>query len=160
MLGLLRDGFSLCDEQQSLRQPFLHIVDQVWKVLGDLIQGVLRRLVRALILVTQRVDDVAGRGFDASQRVEHVEHAPTALQARPCHLVVHHDALPVQPFCQRRQQSHLGESSRSAASSRRCSAARCRWHILVHTPVAHCINLELECQQKLPEGTLAQVAPC
>jgi hypothetical protein len=34
-----------------------------------------------------------------------------------------------------------------------------RWHIVVRTPVAHCVNLELEGQQQLPEGTLAQVAP-
>ena len=52
MHGLLCDGFSLDTEQQALRQPFLHIVDQVWKVLGNLIQGMLRRLVPVLILVT------------------------------------------------------------------------------------------------------------
>jgi hypothetical protein len=47
MFSLLRDGFRLCDEEQSLREPFLQSVDQVWKVLGDLIQGVLHRRVRA-----------------------------------------------------------------------------------------------------------------
>src|SRR5262249_11320146 len=91
VFGLLRDGFRLCDKKQSRREPFLHIVDQVWKLLGDLIQGVLYRLVRTLILVPYRVDNVAGRGFDTSQRIEHVEHASTALQARPCYLVVQHD---------------------------------------------------------------------
>jgi hypothetical protein len=52
MGGLLRDGFSLSAEQQALRQPVLHSVDQVWKMLGNLIQGVLCRLVLVLILVT------------------------------------------------------------------------------------------------------------
>jgi len=51
MLGLLRNGFSLCDKQQSPRQPFLHIGDKVWKVLGDLIQRALCRLIFSLILV-------------------------------------------------------------------------------------------------------------
>jgi hypothetical protein len=81
MFSLLRDGVRLGDEEQSLREPFLHRVDQVGKVLGNLIHGVLHRLVRALILVTHRLDNVAGCGFDPSQRLEHVEYASTALRA-------------------------------------------------------------------------------
>src|SRR5262249_44542928 len=95
MLSLLCNDVSLCDEQESPRESFLHSGDQVWKVLGELIQRALCGLLLALILVPERVDDIGGRSFNASQCVEHVEYALTALKTRPCRLVVHRDVLPL-----------------------------------------------------------------
>ena len=62
----------------------------------------------------------------------------------------------MQPFCQRRQRRHLVADSQSHIFEAMLERAA-RLHILILTPAAHCVNVELERQQKLPEGTLAQL---